>query len=83
MSKKVVRWFSIPFIAPQGKGSKPKKPEGEIFEIDPPPESESRRSRYDDPLSLTPQERRKRIVALLAVAFGRWITEQKKRSEER
>lgn len=39
MPKKEVRWFSFPFVAPKGKGSKPKQPEGEIVEIDYPQES--------------------------------------------
>ncbi|MHB2025155.1 MAG: hypothetical protein ACYCPQ_00745 [Elusimicrobiota bacterium] len=29
-----------------------------------------------DPLALTPQERRRRIVRLLAVAFSRWENER-------
>lgn len=82
MSKKEVRWFSIPFLAPKGKGSKPKKSEGEMFEIDPPPESAPCRFRYDDPLNLTPKERRERIVELLAVGLRRLMTKRKQRSKK-
>ncbi|OGR81991.1 MAG: hypothetical protein A3J74_01875 [Elusimicrobia bacterium RIFCSPHIGHO2_02_FULL_57_9] len=79
MADKEVRWLSFPFIAPKGKGSKPEQPKGEIFEVDPPAELLARRSWYDDPINLTPQERRKRIVALLAIALRRWVTEQQKK----
>ena len=77
MPKKEVRWFSFPFIAPKGKGAKAQKAQGEILEIDPPEESLPRRA-YDDPLRLTPQQRRERIIELLAIGHSRWAAEQQR-----
>lgn len=70
MPNKEVRWFSFPFIAPKGKNAKAQQAQGEIFEIDPPAESLPCRA-CDDPLRLTPQQRRERIIELLAVGYGR------------
>lgn len=76
MSYNKVKWFSLPFVAPKGKGSKPEPARGEIREIDPPEDQLPSRP-WDDPLRLTPQQRRERIVELLAIAFRRLVTERR------
>ena len=75
MSYNKVKWFSFPFVAPKGKGSKPEPPQGDIEEIDPPTESLPRH-RADDPFRLTPERRRQRIIELLVIAFWRWLAKQ-------
>ncbi len=78
MPEKDVRWFSFPFVAPKGKNSKPKPAQGEIMEIDPPTESLPHHA-CDAPLRLTSQQRRERIIALLAIGHSRWATKQLKK----
>ena len=78
MPEKDVRWFSFPFIAPKGKCAKPQQAHGEILEVDPPEESLPRHA-CNDPLRLTPQQRRERIIELLAVGHSRWAAEQWKK----
>lgn len=78
MPEKDVRWFSFPFIAPKGKNAKAQQAQGEILEIDPPTESLPCRA-CDDPLRLTPQQRRERIVELLAIGQSCWAAEQWKK----
>lgn len=79
MPEKDVRWFSFPFIAPKGKNAKAQQAQGEIMEIDPPTESLPRRS-CDDPLRLTPKQRRERIIELMAIGQNRWAAEKQKKS---
>ena len=81
MPEKDVRWFSFPFIAPKGKSAKAQQAQGKIQEVDPPEESLPCRP-YNDPLRLTPQERRERIVELLAIGQNRWAAEQRKNGQE-
>jgi hypothetical protein len=78
MSDKKVKWFSFPFVAPRGKGSHPEPAESEIVEIDPPPGEPPRRCAYDDPFRWTPEQRRERIVELLAIGYSRLKAEQRK-----
>ena len=79
MPNKEVRWFSFPFIAPKGKNAKAQQAQGEILEIDSPAESLPHRA-CDNPLRLTPQQRRKRIIELLAIGYSRWTAEQKRKN---
>lgn len=68
-----IKWFSFPFVAPKGKGSKPPPAEGPIEEVAPPEELLPRKP-WDDPLRLTPKERRRRIIELLAAGLRRLIS---------
>ena len=70
-----VKWFSFPFVAPKGKGSRPEPAQGEIMEIDPPAELRPCKA-CDDPLRFTPAERRQRIIELWAEGFKRWLAKQ-------
>ena len=80
MPDKEVRWFSFPFIAPKGRGAKAQQAQGEIFEIDPPPETSApRASRRDEMFWLTPQKRRERIIKLLAIGLNRCAAKQRKK----
>lgn len=72
-----VKWFSFPFVAPKGKGSKPKPAQGEIVEVDPPPGPPPRRG-WINPLLMTPEKRRQRIVELLAIGIKRLEAKKKR-----